>query len=66
MIEQSMKTIVREKKNHKKDSIDVKRRGKRGKEKEETGEIEKTSKLVDFNPTITVLTPKVNESIRLH
>ena len=36
------------------------------KEKEETGEIEKkTSKMVDFNPTITVLT-KVNESIRLN
>ena len=61
-----MKTIVREKQNHKKDSINVKRRRKRGKEKEETGEIEKkTSKMVDFNPTITVLT-KVNESIRLN
>ena len=36
-----MKTIVREKQNHKKDSINVKRRRKRGKEKEETGEIEK-------------------------
>ena len=61
-----MKTIVREKQNHKKDSIDVKISGKIGKDKEETGEIEKTSKLVDFNPTITVLTPKVNESIRLN
>ena len=33
MIEQSMKTIVREKQNHKKDSIDVKRRGKRKRER---------------------------------
>lgn len=37
-----MKTTVRETQKHKKYSINVKKRRKRGKEKEETGEIEKS------------------------
>lgn len=38
-----MKTIVRETQKHKKKySINIKKRRKRGKEKEETGEIEKS------------------------